>query len=90
MRRQNPTPSHLQMQNRLPKQQKLHSTLGQYLNACVWFETLFGKNCVGNFIKSSEQLNEERMFALQEMAHSAVSDACGEAHEADIPEISQR
>ena len=61
-------------------------TGGQYLNACVWFETLFGKSCEGNFI-DSPYLSEKTMTALQEMAHRAVADACGDQHAHDIPTL---
>ena len=68
---------------------KLHDserTGGQYLNACVWFETLFGKSCVGNFI-DSPYLSDDTMTALQEMAHRAVADACGGTHAYDVPTL---
>ena len=48
---------------------------GQYLNACVWFEVLFGQSCIGNPFRPSYALSEERIAALQECAHTAVSDA---------------
>lgn len=46
---------------------------GQYLNACVWFEILTGKSCVGNtFRPGNYTLSEELVTALQECAHQAV------------------
>ena len=50
---------------------------GQYLNACVWFETLFGLSCLGNAYRPPYQLAEDRITALQEAAHRAVSDYLG-------------
>jgi len=55
-------------------------TGGQYLNACVWFETLFGKSCVGNtwrptqnWSPSNYNLSESLISALQTAAHEAVA-----------------
>ena len=45
---------------------------GQYLNACVWLETLTGKSCIGNTWKPSYALDEELIPKLQEAAHKAV------------------
>ena len=45
---------------------------GQYLNACVWFETLTGQNCVGNGFRPSYELSESMIAALQNAAHTAV------------------
>ena len=50
---------------------------GQYLNACVWFETLFGRSCVGNSFRPAYALSEEKISALQSAAHRAVADAYG-------------
>lgn len=50
-------------------------TGGQYLNACVWFEVLFGISCVGNTYRPDYPLSEERIAALQEAAHAAVQAA---------------
>lgn len=47
---------------------------GQYLNACVWFEVLTGKSCVGNTFRPSYNLSEEKIAALQQAAHQAVAD----------------
>ena len=50
---------------------------GQYLNACVWFEVLFGKSCVGNTWRPNYALSEERISALQQAAHEAVASVYG-------------
>jgi hypothetical protein len=42
---------------------------GQYLNACVWFETLTGKSCIGNEYRPDYELSEEKISVLQEAAH---------------------
>ncbi len=48
---------------------------GQYLNACVWFESLTGKSCIGNTWRSkSYTLTEEKIAVLQESAHRAASE----------------
>jgi len=54
---------------------------GQYLNACVWFETLTGKSCIGNPFRPSYTFNgidcsltEEKITVLQNAAHSAVEE----------------
>ena len=47
---------------------------GQYLNACVWFETLTGESCLGNTWRPTDYtLNEEKLLILQECAHNAVA-----------------
>lgn len=51
---------------------------GQYLNACVWFETLFGRSCVGNAFRPAYELAEEKITVLQKAAHRAVAEAYGE------------
>jgi len=51
---------------------------GCYLNACVWFETLFGKSCVGSLWRPDYALREEMIPALQEAAHAAVAAVYGE------------
>ena len=48
---------------------------GQYLNACVWFEVLTGKSCVGNAYRPDYELSEEKISALQSAAHRAVAAA---------------
>ena len=45
---------------------------GQYLNACVWFETLTGQSCIGNTFRPDYELSEEMVTALQNAAHCAV------------------
>ena len=51
---------------------------GQYLNACVWYEVLTGKSCVGNTWRPSYELSEEKIAALQEVAHATVAAVYGE------------
>ena len=51
---------------------------GQYLNACVWYEVLFGESCIGNKWRPSYNLSEEKILALQEAAHAAVAAVYGE------------
>lgn len=46
---------------------------GQYLNACVWFETLTGKSCIGNTFRPDYGLSEELIAVLQQAAHEAVA-----------------
>ena len=46
---------------------------GQYLNACVWFEMLFSQSCIANTYRPPYALSEERISALQQAAHTAVS-----------------
>ena len=46
---------------------------GQYLNACVWFETLTGKSCIGNTFRPDYGLSEELIAVLQQAAHDAVA-----------------
>ena len=52
---------------------------GQYLNGCVWFETLTGQSCIGNTFRPKYtqngidyELSEELITVLQEAAHQAV------------------
>jgi len=45
---------------------------GQYLNACVWFETLLGQSCIGNTWRPNYTLSEEMITMLQQAAHTAV------------------
>ncbi|MBR2309436.1 MAG: DUF4886 domain-containing protein [Oscillospiraceae bacterium] len=47
---------------------------GQYLNACVWLETLTGKSCIGNTWRPSYALDEELIPKLQQAAHKAVEE----------------
>ena len=56
---------------------------GQYLNACVFFEGIFQKSCVGNtfFPKAGGELEHkltaEKIAQLQKIAHQAVSSIYG-------------
>ena len=45
---------------------------GQYLNACVWFETLTGQSCIGNTWRPDYDLSEEKIAVLQQAAHQTV------------------
>lgn len=54
---------------------------GQYLNACVWFEVLTGKSCLGNTFRPKYELSgidcsltEEKISVLQNAAHEAVAE----------------
>jgi len=54
---------------------------GQYLNACVWFETITGQSCIGNTFRPTYQkgglgyaLSEEMITVLQKAAHQAVEE----------------
>ena len=54
---------------------------GQYLNACVWFEILTGKSCIGNafrpkytYNEKELSLGEEKIRILQNAAHEAVKE----------------
>jgi hypothetical protein len=51
---------------------------GQYLNACVWFEVLTRKSCIGNPWRPEYDLTEEKIGVLQEYAHRAVAACYGE------------
>lgn len=51
---------------------------GQYLNACVWYEVLLRKSCIGNTFRPDYYLSEERVAALQRIAHAAVAALYGE------------
>ncbi len=53
---------------------------GQYLNACVWFETITGQSCIGNTYRPvytqngvEYTLSEELITVLQNAAHEAVA-----------------
>lgn len=57
---------------------------GQYLNACVWFEILTGKSCVGNSFRPKYELDgkdlslsEEKIALLQKTAHETVAEFKG-------------
>lgn len=48
---------------------------GQYLNACVWFETITGRSCIGNTFRPKDYpLSEELVTVLQQSAHQAVEE----------------
>lgn len=51
---------------------------GCYLNACVWFEVLFGKSCLGSRWRPDYALPENMIPALQDAAHAAVAAVYGE------------
>lgn len=52
---------------------------GQYLNGCVWYETLTGNSCIGNTWRPTDgSLPEEEIVVLQEFAHKAVAAVYGE------------
>jgi len=53
---------------------------GQYLTACVWYEMLTGKSCIGNTYRpvytyqgQTFQLEEDLITTFQEAAHQAVT-----------------
>ena len=48
---------------------------GQYLNACVWFETLTGESCIGNTFRPDYDISEDMITMLQNAAHAAVEGA---------------
>lgn len=45
---------------------------GQYLNGCVWFETLTGQSCIGNTFRPDYELSEDLITVLQQAAHKTV------------------
>jgi len=57
---------------------------GQYLNACVFFEVIFQKSCIGNTFRPEaggeleHKLTDEKIVQLQAIAHQAVSAVYGE------------
>ena len=51
---------------------------GQYLNACIWFEVLTGKSCIGNTWRpDTYRLDEAKIVGLQQAAHQAVAEMYG-------------
>lgn len=51
---------------------------GQYVNACVWFEVLTGRSCIGNSFRPTDYvLDEEKVAVLQQAAHDAVAAVYG-------------
>ena len=53
---------------------------GQFLNGCVFFETIFRESCTADTTwgESSTKLTDEQVAALRELAHQAVVDTHGE------------
>ena len=51
---------------------------GQYLNGCVFYETMFQKTCIGDTWRASNGPSEEKHIALQRHAHDAVAAVHGE------------
>ena len=47
---------------------------GQYLNACVWFETITGQSCIGNTWRPDYALSEDLITTFQQAAHDAVAE----------------
>ena len=53
---------------------------GQYLNACVWYEVLFGESCIGNTFRPNYTYGGKAMEMLitveelQQAAHQAVTE----------------
>lgn len=58
------------------------ATGGQYMNACVWYETIFQRSCIGNTYDTSlydnYELTEELKELRQQAAHEAVARIHGE------------
>lgn len=51
---------------------------GQYLTACVWFEVLMKKSCIGNTWRPDNyELLEEKIDIFQKAAHEAVAGVYG-------------
>lgn len=46
---------------------------GQYLNGCVFYETMFQRTCIGDTWRASNAPNEEKHQILQQHAHAAVA-----------------
>lgn len=51
---------------------------GQYINACVFFEAIFGESCVGNTWRPPYAYAEERNVAMQQVSHEAMLAVYGE------------
>jgi len=51
---------------------------GQYLNGCVFFETIFQESCIGDTWRASNGPSEEKHVLLQQYAHEAVATVHGE------------
>ena len=61
---------------------------GQYLNACVWFEVITGRSCVGNTYRPVYRMDgedvsftREQIAMFQMSAHRAVEQMKAEAQE---------
>ena len=50
---------------------------GQYLNGCVFFETIFQDSCIGDNWRASNGPSEEKHVLLQQYAHQAVAQTHG-------------
>ncbi|MBQ8359567.1 MAG: DUF4886 domain-containing protein [Oscillospiraceae bacterium] len=55
---------------------------GQYLNACIWFETVTGQSCIGNAYRPDYPLEEDLIATLQQAAHKAVEQRNAEDNKA--------
>ena len=54
---------------------------GQYINGCVFFETIFGESCIGNTWRPTEYaLEETRVIGMQQAAHNAMLEIYGEEY----------
>lgn len=51
---------------------------GQFLNACVYYEVLFGKSCLDNTFHPGYALDEDKATELRKAAHEAVAGYYGE------------
>lgn len=51
---------------------------GQYLNGCVFFETIFQESCIGDNWRASNGPSEEKHVLLQQYAHEAVATVHGD------------
>jgi len=57
---------------------------GQYLSACVYFETLTRLDCRGNTWRPAYTLCEDMITLLQNAAHEAVSEVYGDDYYVDV------
>lgn len=60
---------------------KLHDngpTGGQYLNGCVFYETIFRRSCIGDTWRASNGPSEEKHQILQQIAHETIIKIHGE------------
>ena len=58
---------------------------GQYLNACVWYEVLTHRSCVGNTWRPAYALEEAKIPHLQAAAHDAVTAVYGADYYSTVP-----